>query len=142
MKHKILLVEDNEPIRENTSELLEYFDYTVLSACNGEEGLDMALKQKPDLILCDIKMPVMNGYHLLEHIRKLPSLCSSIFVFFTASCEKKDIELGMRMGADDYIVKPFSEKELLGKLKKLLVATLLFFSLQFESLPQLIAVIY
>jgi len=142
MKHKILLVEDNGPIRENTSELLEYFDYTVLSASNGEEGLDMAMKQKPDLILCDIKMPVMNGYHLLEHIRKIPFLRSSHFVFFTASCEKKDIEMGMKMGADDYIVKPFTEKELLGKLKKLLVATLLFFSLQFESLPQLIAVMY
>lgn len=120
MKQKILLVEDNGPIRENTAELLELYNYTVSSASNGEEGLEMAMQQTPDLILCDIQMPVMNGYHLLEHIRKLPSLNSSRFVFFTASCEKKEIEMGLLMGADDYIIKPFTGDELLNKLKKLL----------------------
>lgn len=120
MKHKILIVEDNQPIRENTSELLELYNYTVLTANNGEEGLDMAIQQTPDLILCDIQMPVMNGYHLLEHIRKLPYLNKSYFVFFTASSEKKEIEMGLKMGANDYIVKPFSGDELLSKLKRLL----------------------
>ena len=137
MKQKILVVEDNGDIRENTTELLELSDYCVCTANNGKEGLDMALQQTPDLILCDIKMPVMNGYNLLEHIRKSPSLKNSRFVFFTASCEKKEIEMGMRMGADDYLVKPFTEEELLGKLKKLLGSILLFFSFQFESLELL-----
>ena len=120
MPFKILLVEDNEPIRENTTEILELSGYKVLSACNGKDGLDMALKQNPDLILCDVQMPVMDGYHLLENIRKSPSLAHSRFVFFTASSEKKDIQKGMQMGADDYIVKPFTAEELLDKLKKLL----------------------
>lgn len=117
MKHKILLVEDNKDIRENTTELLELFNYTVLSACDGAKGLDMAMQQIPDLILCDILMPVMNGYHLLENIRKLPSLNNSRFLFFSASCEKKEIELGLLMGADGYIGKPFTENELLDKIK-------------------------
>jgi len=120
MKQKILLVEDNGHIRENTTELLEFYNYFVLSASNGKEGLDMALQHTPDLILCDIRMPVMNGYHLLEHIRKSPTLNNSRFLFFTASCEKKEIEMGLLMGADDYILKPFTENDLLGKLKKYL----------------------
>jgi CheY-like chemotaxis protein len=120
MQHKILLVEDNLPIRENTTEMLELSDYLVLTACNGKDGLDIALQQNPDLILCDIQMPVMDGYLLLEHIRKVPSLTNSRFVFFTASGEKRDIQKGLQMGADDYIVKPFSGDELLGKLKNLL----------------------
>ncbi len=124
MKYKILIVEDNEPIRENTTELLELNDYTVLTANNGEEGLDIAIQQTPDLILCDIQMPVMNGYHLLEHIRQLPHLNNSFFVFFTAFSEKKEIEMGLQMGANDYIVKPFSGDELLSKLKKLLGKTI------------------
>ncbi|HET7115411.1 MAG TPA: response regulator [Hanamia sp.] len=120
MSYKILLVEDNLLILDNTTEILELSDYKVFTACNGKDGLDMAMKQIPDLILCDIQMPVMNGYHLLENIRKSLSLVHSRFVFFTASSEKKDIQKGMQMGADDYIVKPFTGEELLDKLKKLL----------------------
>lgn len=118
MKHKILIVEDNDPIRENTTELLELSDYAVVTANNGEDGLKIALQQPPDLILCDIQMPVMDGYHLLEHIRKQSSLNKSRFIFFTASAEKKDIEAGLRMGADDYIVKPFRGDELLQLIEK------------------------
>lgn len=95
MKHKILLVEDNEPIRDNTTELLELYDYSVTAACNGKEGLEVALQQPPDLILCDIQMPVMDGYHLFELIRKYPALKNSRFIFFTASSEKKEVEAGM-----------------------------------------------
>ena len=78
----------------------------------------MALEQNPDLILCDIRMPVMDGFHLLEHVRKSPALNSARFVFFTASCEKKDIEKGLQMGADDYLVKPFTGEDLLEKMKR------------------------
>jgi len=118
MKQKILLVEDNCLLRENTTEMLELYNFTVLSASNGEEGLALAVKLTPDLILSDIKMPVMNGYHFLEHIRKEPSLSNTRFVFFTAACEKKEIDFGLTMGADDYILKPFTETDLLTKLKK------------------------
>lgn len=120
MKYKILIVEDNEPIRDNTSELLELSDYAVFTANNGEEGLKIALQQHPDIILCDIQMPVMDGYHLLENIRKQPTLNSSKFIFFTASSEKKEIENGLKMGADDYIVKPFAGDDLLKRLKQTL----------------------
>jgi CheY-like chemotaxis protein len=118
MKYKILLVEDNELIRENTIEFLELYNYTVLSANNGVEGLSMAMQQNPDLILCDIRMQVMDGFHLLEHVRTSPTLNSARFVFFTASCEKKDIEKGLQMGADDYLVKPFTGEDLLEKMKR------------------------
>jgi CheY-like chemotaxis protein len=120
MKSTILLVEDNEPIRENTTELLELSEYNVFAASNGEEGLRIALEKFPDLILCDIQMPVMDGYHLLEHIRREPLLNNSRFIFFTASAEKREIEKGMQMGADDYIVKPFSGEDMLVKVKKLI----------------------
>ena len=120
MQQKILLVENNLDLRENITEILEIQNYKVFSVCNGKEGLAMAKLQKPDLILCAIKMPEMNGLQLLEHIRKISSLSSALFVFFTTSGEKKDIETGFKMGADDYIVKPCSAEELLYKLRKLL----------------------
>jgi CheY-like chemotaxis protein len=118
MKHTILLVEDNGPIRENTTELLQLADYTVLTASNGLEGLDIALAQNPDLILCDIKMPLMDGYHLLQRIRNETSLTNTRFVFLTASAEKKEIEQGIQMGADDYIIKPFTGDDLLQLIEK------------------------
>ncbi|MBX9781752.1 MAG: response regulator [Chitinophagaceae bacterium] len=120
MNSKILIVEDNLHIRENLAELLELDHYTVLSACDGNEGCQMALQQLPDLILCDIQMPVMDGYHMLEYVRKQPSLNHSKFIFFTASAEKKEIEWGMQMGADDYIVKPFSWEDMQAKVNKIL----------------------
>lgn len=120
MQYKILIVEDDMSIRENAAEILELSDYKVLNACNGKDGLEMALVENPDLILCDIQMPVMNGYQLLKHIRQLPDLVHSRFVFLTAFSEKRDIQKGIKMGADDYIVKPFTVEDLLEKLKKLL----------------------
>lgn len=130
MEHKILVVEDNEDIRENAAELLELFNYEVWKASNGQEALEMALQQPPDLILCDIIMPVMDGYELLKSIRKQPSLSNSRFIFFTASCEKKEVELGMRLGADDYIMKPFSGDDLLDKIRTLLMPALLLIFIQ------------
>jgi DNA-binding response OmpR family regulator len=117
MKYTILIVEDNAPIRENTSELLELSNYTVVTANDGKDGLDKAMAFAPDLILCDIQMPLMNGYHLLEHIRNEPSLKKTRFLFFTASSEPKDVSKGLNMGANDYIVKPFKGEELLDKIR-------------------------
>lgn len=117
MKHSILIVEDNAPIRENTSELLELSNYKVVTANDGREGLDKAIAFTPDLILCDIQMPLMDGYHLLEHIRNEPTLKNARFLFFTASSEEKDISKGLNLGANDYIVKPFKGEELLDKIR-------------------------
>lgn len=117
---RILLVEDNDAIRENTSELLELAHYTVLSACNGQEGLDIALKEKPDLIICDIMMPEIDGYHLLEILREKSYFEHTPFLFFTASAEKSEIKKGLDAGANDYIVKPFDADELIQLVEKYL----------------------
>jgi CheY-like chemotaxis protein len=120
VKCKILIVDDNEPIRENTAELLGFYQYDVITACNGEEGLAAAIQEAPHLILCDEQMPRINGYELLILIRKISSLNNTRFVFFTASSETIEIEHGMQAGADAYIVKPFTEEELITVIKNAL----------------------
>ena len=120
MQQKILLVENNRDFRENIMEILEFENYDVLTACNGKEGIEIAHQQQPDLILCAIRLPELDGLHLLEHIRKITSLSRPRFVFFTTAGEKKDVATGLKMGADDYIVKPCPVEELLNRLKKVL----------------------
>lgn len=114
---KILLVEDNDQIRENTAEILELADYKVSTAANGKEGYEMALKSPPDLIICDIMMPVLDGYGLLHLIIKNEELKSIPFIFLTAKTERGDFRKGMEMGADDYITKPFTDIELLNAVE-------------------------
>lgn len=113
---KILLVEDNNEIRENTSEILEMANYQVVTAANGKEGYELALKETPDLIICDIMMPVLDGYGLLHLINKNENLKSIPFIFLTAKTERGDFRKGMEMGADDYITKPFTDIELLNAI--------------------------
>lgn len=118
MASKILVVEDNLHIRDNMVEILESANYDVYAASNGKEGLDKATEIYPNLILCDIQMPVMDGYQLLKTVRKLPDLVHSRFIFFTSYSEKNDIRRGLNMGADDYLVKPFSGEALLAMVEK------------------------
>ena len=110
---KILIIEDNESIRENTAEILEMTNYKVFSAENGKTGVEMALQENPDLILCDIMMPVLDGYSVLHMLRKNTSTRNTPFIFLTARSEPDDFRKGMELGADDYISKPFKETELL-----------------------------
>ena len=110
---KILIIEDNIDVRENTAEILELANYKVCSAENGKEGLEMAKLTKPDLIICDIMMPIINGYEVLLHLNKDKLTASTPFIFLTAKTEKTDIRKGMNLGADDYLTKPFEENELL-----------------------------
>lgn len=121
MKH-LLLIEDNNEIRENTAEILELANYKVRAAENGKIGVEMALVEKPDLIICDIMMPVLDGYGVLHLINKNPELKGIPFIFLTAKAERNDFRKGMELGADDYITKPFSDIELLtaidSRLKK------------------------
>ncbi len=120
---KILLIEDNYEIRENTAEILELADYQVVTATNGKDGFEKALKEIPDLIICDIMMPVLDGYGLLHLVNKNEHLKSIPFIFLTAKTERSDFRKGMEMGADDYITKPFTDIELLNavesRLKKI-----------------------
>lgn len=110
---KILLIEDNEEIRENTSEILSLANYHVLEAANGKIGVDLAKKEHPDLIICDIMMPQLDGYGVLHMLSKNPDTSSIPFIFLTAKSEKDDFRKGMNLGADDYLTKPFDDVELL-----------------------------
>ena len=114
---KILLIEDNKAVRENTVEILELANYEVLSAENGKIGVDLATKHIPDLIICDIMMPVLDGYGVLHLLSKNPKTSSIPFIFLTAKADRGDFRKGMEMGADDYITKPFDDIELLNAIE-------------------------
>ena len=115
--HKILLIEDNTEVRENTAEILELANYQVITAENGKKGVEKALEEKPDLIICDIMMPVLDGYGVLHLINKNEELKHLPFIFLTAKAERGDFRRGMEMGADDYITKPFTDIELLNSIE-------------------------
>lgn len=109
----ILLIEDNADIRENTAEILAMANYKVLTAADGMEGVHKAFEHKPDLIICDITMPVLDGYGVLHMLHKRNALQGTPFIFLTARAERSDMRKGMEMGADDFITKPFDAMELL-----------------------------
>lgn len=113
----ILLIEDNNELRENTAEILELANYKVTSAANGKIGIQSAIQHKPDLIVCDIMMPELDGYGVLHMINKNPQLSGIPFIFLTAKSERSDLRKGMEMGADDYITKPFTDIELLNSIE-------------------------
>ncbi|MEY3344172.1 MAG: hypothetical protein RL090_1856 [Bacteroidota bacterium] len=113
----ILLIEDNLDMRENTSEILELAGYKVIAAENGKIGVDSALRSTPDLIICDVMMPELDGYGTLHVLGKNPKTASVPFIFLTAKAEKEDFRKGMSLGADDYITKPFSDSELLNAVE-------------------------
>lgn len=113
---KILVIEDNPDIRESTAEILELADYQVLEAENGRVGVDLAIKNKPDLILCDIMMPELDGYGVLYLLNKQPETARIPFIFLTAKADRVDLRRGMDMGADDYLTKPFDDSELLSAI--------------------------
>ncbi len=117
MKKTILLIEDNVEVRENTAEILELSNYKVLTAENGKIGVEVAKKSKPDLIICDIMMPEMDGYGVLFMLGKDPETSGIPFIFLTAKAEKSDIRRGMELGADDYLTKPFDEMALLNAIE-------------------------
>ncbi|RAJ87929.1 CRP-like cAMP-binding protein [Chitinophaga dinghuensis] len=110
---KILLIEDNREILDNMTEILELANYQVLTASNGKEGVAMALEHKPDLIICDIMMPVLDGFGVLHLLHKNETLQRTPFIFITARTDRNEQRKGMEQGADDYITKPFEGTELL-----------------------------
>ncbi|WP_116108638.1 response regulator [Lewinella sp. IMCC34191] len=112
-KASILIIEDNGEVRENLAEILELYGYEVATANHGLEGVKAALNQPPDLILCDVMMPELDGYGVLNLLSENPLTAAIPFVFITARTEKEDIRRGMNLGADDYITKPFYKDELL-----------------------------
>lgn len=113
---KILVIEDNQDIRENIVELLVLSGYDVVEAGNGKLGAQMALDLLPDLILCDIMMPELDGYGVLHILSKHDETLHIPFIFLTAKADKADVRKGMTLGADDYITKPFDETDLLSAI--------------------------
>ncbi|WDF67764.1 response regulator [Sphingobacterium oryzagri] len=118
MAKKILIIEDNFEIREGTAEVLSLTgDYEILTAADGKVGVDLAIKNKPDLILCDIMMPELDGYGVLYMLSKNELTADIPFVFLTAKSERADLRKAMEMGADDYLTKPFDDIELLNAIE-------------------------
>jgi CRP-like cAMP-binding protein/CheY-like chemotaxis protein len=113
MSKTVLIIEDNNDIRENIFEILQLADYTVYEAQNGKAGVELAIMHKPDIILCDIMMPELDGYGVLYMLNKNPQTSNIPFIFLTARAERLDLRKGMEMGADDYLTKPFDDMELL-----------------------------
>ncbi len=113
----ILLIEDNVDIRENMSEIMSLASYNVLTAENGKIGVELASEHKPDLIICDIMMPVLDGYGVIHMLQKNPDTQSIPFIFLTAKAERSEMRRGMELGADDYITKPFNGTELLNAIE-------------------------
>ncbi len=113
----VLLIEDNKDVRENITEILELASYKVFAAENGKVGVDIALKESPDIIICDIMMPELDGYGVLHMLNKNPATSGIPFIFLTAKAERTDYRKGMEMGADDYLTKPFDDIELLNAIE-------------------------
>ena len=113
----ILLIEDDAVLRENTAELLELSSYNVIIASHGKSGVFMATEHLPDLIVCDIMMPELDGYGVLKELSKNEETKQIPFIFLSAKTERQDVRKGMNLGADDYITKPFNEEELIDAIK-------------------------
>ena len=110
---KILLIEDEAPLRGEVAEWLTFEDYEVIKAADGIAGVEAVFRYQPDLILCDIMMPKLDGYGVLLETNANPATVATPFIFMTARASHDDLREGMSSGADDYITKPFTRQELL-----------------------------
>jgi DNA-binding response OmpR family regulator len=114
---KILVIEDEKNLRDTIKEILEINQYNVSTAQNGLIGLAKALQFKPDIIVCDVMMPEMDGFETLKNIRSITEISHTPFIFLTAKADKSDFREGMNSGADDFLNKPFNSKELIAVIK-------------------------
>lgn len=117
-QQSILVIEDHHEMRDNICELLELSNYKVSDAPNGKEGVKKALSEVPDLIICDIMMPELDGYEVLYMLSRNPATAAIPFIFLSAKAEKQDFRKGMDLGADDYLTKPFEEIDLLSTVER------------------------
>lgn len=119
MASNILLIEDDDLVRESVTDLLMISGYDVDSANNGEEGLQKILAIKPALVICDVMMPVMDGFELLKRVKEQGLLGQMYFMFLTAKTREGDMETGRKLGAHDYMIKPFRNSDLLAKVQEI-----------------------
>ena len=114
---KILIIEDEKLTRENIALILDMEGFQTRTAANGREGIALAMKEAPDIILCDITMPDADGYAVLEAVRRNPATASTPFIFLTARSDRRDLRAGMNLGADDYLTKPASASDILSAIQ-------------------------
>jgi DNA-binding response OmpR family regulator len=114
---RLLVIDDHDDIRENIAEILSLAGYETFTAENGKRGVETAIRERPDLVICDIMMPELDGYGVLHLLRKNAATENIPFIFLTAKTERGDFRKGMEMGADDYITKPFDDIELLNAIE-------------------------
>ena len=114
----ILVIEDNRVILENMFEIFELEDFDSIGVENGSDGIRLARERRPDLIICDILIPGLDGYDVLEELSKDPSTAAIPFIFLSAKADKASIQRGMERGADDYLTKPFEPADLLAMVHK------------------------
>lgn len=117
---KVLVVDDEPNIVQTLQDRLEMNEYCVITAANGRDGLEKAIGEKPDIILLDVIMPVMDGHEMLEHLRKTEEGRDIPVIMLTARSQNNDIARAMACGIEDYIVKPFDLSELLEKIESIL----------------------
>lgn len=130
---KVLLIEDDTALRENTAELLELSNYEVLTAPNGRIGIELARENHPDVIVCDIMMPEVDGYGVLQELSMSTATSLIPFIFLSAKTEHKEIRKGMDLGADDYLTKPFEEDELISAIESRIAKAVILKSLDTPS---------
>jgi DNA-binding NarL/FixJ family response regulator len=116
-KKKILIIEDQAPMRRNVALMLQMEGYDTCTAANGREGVEVAQKERPDLILCDVMMPELDGHGVVQALRADSAFATTPFVFLTAKSDKNDIRAGMNFGADDYLTKPVVREDLLAAVQ-------------------------
>ena len=117
MAKKILIIEDQAPMRRNVALMLELEGYKTCVAENGRVGIEVARLEHPDLILCDVMMPEVDGYGVVQALRAEPALANTPFIFHTAKSDRADVRVGMNFGADDYLTKPVVREDLLAALE-------------------------
>ena len=136
---KILVIEDEPAVRESITDMLVAEDFQVLGAENGQLGVQLAQKEMPSLIICDIMMPLLNGYQVLAKLRKNPNTAIIPLIFLTAKVSQDDWRQGMELGADDYLIKPFTIDNLLKAVSTQLAkknAISKYYSAEFECYKQ------
>ena len=134
---KILVIEDEQALRENLMCLLDAENFEVFGAGNGKTGVELAKSHLPDLIICDVTMPLLDGFGVLTTLRSIPTTTTIPFIFLTAKVDKTDLRQGMELGADDYLTKPFSRKDLLAAITVRLEKQALISQQQSQKLEEL-----
>ena len=114
----LLVIEDEAPLRANLVRLLSAEGYRVIAAADGNEGIRRVREGRPDLVICDILMPLVDGFGVLASLRSQPETAAIPFIFLTASADKEDLARGLRSGANDYVTKPFKIADLLAAVKR------------------------